>query len=109
MKPPAGGIRRAPELVRFANQRTSSRYETTPIAASIERISRPLRADVGRALALNRVTADRLQTAELAVEDRLTVAGALYLLDDPASVLGKTIRRSAALPRRQHERLRPTR
>lgn len=78
------------ELVRFANERTSSRYETTPISASIQNVARPLRAEVGRALGLSRVTVDRLQTAELAVDDRLTVAGALYLLDDPASVLGKT-------------------
>jgi ATP-dependent DNA helicase RecG len=78
------------ELVRFANERTSSRYETTPISASIEDIARPLRGELGRALGLSRVTASRLEIAELAVDDRLTVAGALYLLSDPASVLGKT-------------------
>ena len=78
------------ELVRFANERTSSRYETTPISASVTDVAPSLRAEVGRALALSRVTADRLRTAELAADERLTVAGALYLLDDPASVLGKT-------------------
>lgn len=77
------------ELVRFANERTSSRYETTAIAAPIGDVAPSLRTEIGRALALNRVTADRLRTAELAVDDRLTVAGALYLLDEPASVLGK--------------------
>ena len=78
------------ELVRFANERTSSRYETTPISASIDDIARSLRGEVGRALGLSRVTASRLEIAELAIDDRLTVAGALYLLSDPASVLGKT-------------------
>lgn len=77
------------ELVRFANERTSSRYETTPIAASVSEIPRPLRAELGQALALTRVTTDRLQDAELVTDDRLTVAGALYLLDDPGAVLGK--------------------
>lgn len=77
------------ELVRFANERTSSRYETTPIAASISEIPRSLRAELGQALALTRVTTDRLQDAELVTDDQLTVAGALYLLDDPATALGK--------------------
>jgi ATP-dependent DNA helicase RecG len=38
----------------------------------------------------DRVTAQRLEEAELAAAGRLTVAGALYLLSDPAPVLGKT-------------------
>jgi len=77
------------ELVRFANERTSSRYETTAIGASLDDVAPVLRGEIGRALALSRATAERLRIAELAVDDRLTVAGALYLLDDPASVLGK--------------------
>jgi ATP-dependent DNA helicase RecG len=77
------------ELVRFANERTSSRYETTAINASLDEVVPALRGEIGRALALSRSTAERLRTAELAVDDRLTVAGALYLLNDPASVLGK--------------------
>lgn len=78
------------ELVQFANDRTKTRYETTPIATVINNADRHLRREVGAALALARVTADRLRTANLATGDQLTVAGALYLLPDPADVLGKT-------------------
>lgn len=41
-------------------------------------------------MGLGRVTADRLRDAELADGKRLTVVGALYLLADPTSLLGKT-------------------
>ncbi len=78
------------DLVHFANERTSARYETTAITATLEDVSPSLRSEVGRALAIGRVTAERLRTTELAVDEQLTVAGALYLLDDPAAVLGKT-------------------
>lgn len=77
------------ELVRFANERTSSRYETTAIDAEINDIAPELRAEIGRALNVSRVTIERLRTAELAADDRLTVAGALYLLNDPVAPLGK--------------------
>jgi ATP-dependent DNA helicase RecG len=77
------------ELVRFANERTSTRYETTALAATIDAAATELRREVGRALAWDRVTAARLREAELAVGDHLTVAGALYLLPDPEQVLGK--------------------
>jgi len=77
------------ELVRFANERTSSRYETTAIKAALDDITPALRGEIGRALSLSPATAERLRIAELAIDDRLTVAGALYLLADPASVLGK--------------------
>jgi ATP-dependent DNA helicase RecG len=78
------------ELVRFANERTNSRYETTAVAAAIVDVSAELRREIGQALGLSRVTADRLVAAELADGDRLTVAGALYLLSDPSPALGKT-------------------
>lgn len=77
------------ELVRFANERTNSRYETTAVAAAIVDVSAELRREIGQALGLSRVTTDRLVVAELADGDRLTVAGALYLLADPAPALGK--------------------
>lgn len=77
------------ELVRFTNERTSSRYETTALEVAIETASAGLRREVGRALRLSRMTVERLRTAELAADDRLTVAGALYLLEDPAQALGK--------------------
>jgi ATP-dependent DNA helicase RecG len=77
------------ELVQFANERTSSRYETTALNVSIDDAASELRREVGSALRWSRTTADRLRAAELAFEERLTVAGALYLLSDPARVLGK--------------------
>jgi ATP-dependent DNA helicase RecG len=76
-------------LVRFANERTASRYETTPLKVSIKAISPKLRADLARVMRWERATADRLREAELAMGDELTVAGALYLLDDPGRALGK--------------------
>lgn len=78
------------ELVRFANERTSSRYETTAVDAGIDQAAPELRREIASALHLTRTTAERLHTAELADGDRLTVAGALYLLPDASRVLGKT-------------------
>ena len=77
------------ELVRFANERTNSRYETTPVDVLLADAAPDLRAEIGRALGLSRATAERLAAAELSDGDRLTVAGALYLLADPAATLGK--------------------
>jgi ATP-dependent DNA helicase RecG len=78
------------ELVRFANERTSSRYETTEVDVELGDVSAALRAEIARALRLSRATGDRLRAAELATGERLTVAGALYLLPDPSPTLGKT-------------------
>jgi ATP-dependent DNA helicase RecG len=77
------------ELVRFANERTSSRYETTGVDVKLSDVSPALRTEIGRALRLNRATGDRLRAAELATGERLTVAGALYLLPDPSRIVGK--------------------
>jgi ATP-dependent DNA helicase RecG len=77
------------ELVRFANERTSSRYETTEVDVELGGVSPALRTEIARALRLNRATSDRLRAAELATGERLTVAGALYLLPDPSRILGK--------------------
>lgn len=77
------------ELVRFANERTASRYETTPVGVAIQAISPKLRAELGKAMRWERTSASRLREAELAADDELTVAGALYLLEDPARTLGK--------------------
>jgi ATP-dependent DNA helicase RecG len=78
------------ELVRFANERTSSRYEITPVNAQTGVASPALRRELGAAMSWDRVTAQRLEEAELTADGQLTVAGALYLLSDPALVLGKT-------------------
>jgi ATP-dependent DNA helicase RecG len=77
------------ELVRFANERTSSRYETTQLGIAVDAAGGGLRREVGRALGWDRATIARLRDAELAVDDHLTVAGALYLLADPGQALGK--------------------
>lgn len=77
------------ELVRFANERTASRYESTRVDAGLRSVDAALRADLAKAMRWERATADRLREAELADGDRLTVAGALYLLRDPGRVLGK--------------------
>jgi len=76
------------ELVRFANERTASRYEATQVA-SVRTIDSGLRAELASAMRWERATAERLREADLARDGDLTVAGALYLLRDPGSVLGK--------------------
>lgn len=76
--------------MRFANERTSSRYETTEVDVELGDVTPALRTEIARALRLNRATGDRLRAAELAIGERLTVAGALYLLPDPSRTLGKT-------------------
>jgi ATP-dependent DNA helicase RecG len=77
------------ELVRFANERTASRYESTQVDVTLKSVDPALRAALAKAMRWERATADRLRDAELADGDRLTVAGALYLLRDPSRVLGK--------------------
>lgn len=77
------------ELVRFANERTNTRYETTAVDIPLADVSPELRREIARALGLSRATAERLAAADLVDGDRLTVAGALYLLADPAPALGK--------------------
>lgn len=77
------------ELVRFANERTSSRYETTVTDVRLDAVDSDLRAALGRACGWPRATTDRLREMQLADGSHLTVAGALYLLRDPQRALGK--------------------
>lgn len=77
------------ELVRFANERTANRYETTPTDLGIDDIGAGLRAEVREAFGWRRATADRLAESELIAAGHLTVAGALYLTETPESALGK--------------------
>lgn len=77
------------ELVRFANERTASRYETTQVDVLLRSADPALRSSLAKVMRWERATADRLRGAELADGDRLTVAGALCLLRDPGRVLGK--------------------
>lgn len=76
------------ELARFVNERTASRYEATQVASS-KSIDPRLRAELAAAMRWERATAERLRQAELADGDKLTAAGALYLLRDPGQTLGK--------------------
>lgn len=77
------------ELVHFANERTSARYETTALKVAIADAAPELRREIGRALRWSRATSERLRATELAIDERLTVAGVLYLLPDPTKALGK--------------------
>ena len=77
------------ELVRFANERTASRYESTQVDITLKSVDPALRSGLAKAMRWERASVDRLRGAELAEGDRLTVAGALYLLKDPSRVLGK--------------------
>jgi ATP-dependent DNA helicase RecG len=77
------------ELVRFANERTASRYESTQVDAGLRSVDPGLRARLASVMRWERATADRLRDADLVDGERLTVAGALYLLKDPSRVLGK--------------------
>jgi ATP-dependent DNA helicase RecG len=77
------------ELVRFANERTPARYESTPLDVGARSIDPELRAEIAKALGWDRATLGRLREARLLSGDKLTVAGALYLLKDPSRQLGK--------------------
>jgi ATP-dependent DNA helicase RecG len=77
------------ELVRFANERTASRYESTQVDIGLKSVDPALRSALAKVMRWERASADRLRDAELADGDRLTVAGALYLLKDPGRALGK--------------------
>ncbi|HET6449423.1 MAG TPA: ATP-binding protein [Conexibacter sp.] len=77
------------ELVRFANERTASRYESTQVGVTLKSVDPSLRSALAKVMRWERASADRLRAAELADGDRLTVAGALYLLREPSRVLGK--------------------
>src|SRR6185312_4489428 len=70
-------------------ERTASRYESTPVDVPVRSVDPRLRAVLAKAMRWERAGAERLREAELADGDRLTVAGALYLLRDPSRALGK--------------------
>lgn len=61
------------ELVQFANERTSVRYETTALDVPLTEASVELRWEMGRAMGWARTTSDRLHEAELASAGRLTL------------------------------------
>ena len=80
------------ELRRFLNERTFHRFEDTPLDVAISKGRRRLISEVAEAFEWSdpRAYRERLREEGLAENGRLTVAGALYLLDDPASELGKS-------------------
>lgn len=77
------------ELVRFATERTPTRYETTSSGAPLTAADAALRRDIGQALGWAKATPAAMRDAGLAIGDELTVAGALFVLRDPTQVLGK--------------------
>jgi ATP-dependent DNA helicase RecG len=81
-------------LTAFMSERRLERFEATPTEVSVEEADEALLDRVAAAWAWGSdARVDRLVEhglAERGRETSLTVAGVLYLLDDPASVLGKS-------------------
>jgi len=78
------------ELQQFINERSASRYELTPTSVSIGSANPELLAGLGKAFGWGAQTLpEQLVEHGYAAGDRLTVAGALYLTDDPEQLLGK--------------------
>lgn len=78
------------ELQHFINERSAQRYELTPTRLQIDSADPQLMADLCGAFGWDAENvAERLSERGYAFENRLTVAGALYLSNDPAEVLGK--------------------
>ena len=78
------------ELQRFINERSATRYELTPTSLSIDSAKPDLLTGLGRAFGWEpENVVERLPEFGYAAGNHLTVAGALYLADDPSKVLGK--------------------
>lgn len=77
------------ELQRLINERSAVRFEATP-SVEAERTEPTLRDELAAAFEWRRDVDRQLEDAGFAREGRLTVAGALYLLTDPADALGKS-------------------
>lgn len=79
------------DLQRFINERSPVRYEQTATDLGVDAISDEFAAELAGAFGwTGDGIQDRLHEHGYAEHGRLTVAGALYLLDDPASALGKS-------------------
>lgn len=78
------------ELVRFANERSTARYELTSLPVTTANIDGKLRSALAGIFGWSRATTARLKEARLVDGENLTVAGALYLLSQPNEVLGKS-------------------
>jgi ATP-dependent DNA helicase RecG len=79
------------ELQHFINQRSSTRYELTSTSVSIESADQDLLGAFAAAFGWeqDRIK-ERLAEQGYAVDRNMTVAGLLYLHDDPDETLGKT-------------------
>lgn len=81
------------ELQRLINERSSSRFESTVTDITLESVDRAaserLRDAYGWMVDSAAERSERLSEIGLLQDDKLTVAGALHLLADPATMLGK--------------------
>jgi ATP-dependent DNA helicase RecG len=79
------------DLRRFINERTFHRFEETAVDAALSRARKKLLASITEAFDWSDTgeIRERLRGAGLAEDGHMTVAGALYLLQDPAEKLGK--------------------
>ncbi|MGC1165934.1 MAG: ATP-binding protein [Solirubrobacterales bacterium] len=80
-----------PELQHLVNERSANRFELTPTQLKIEDANAEQLAAFGEAFGWSKAfLADRLSEMGYASEGRLTIAGALYLVNDPGKTLGKS-------------------
>ncbi len=82
------------ELTQFLSGRSLQRFEDTACGVSIRDANQDLLAELAEAFGGWDSNSERLVDHGFTLpnqEDRLTVAGALYLLDDPSTVLGKAL------------------
>lgn len=81
------------ELARFITERALVRFESAPTSAASDRIDPVLLADLAEVSGWKEATPERLYEAGMierpSADSPLTVAGALYLVERPADVLGK--------------------
>jgi ATP-dependent DNA helicase RecG len=82
-----------PELARLINERSLQRFEETDADVSLSTADPELVSELAATFAWSRDVPERLAEHGLLLRergDRLSIAGALYLLADPAERLGKT-------------------
>jgi ATP-dependent DNA helicase RecG len=80
------------ELRQLLNERTSTRYELTATDVPLASADPALLAAFAEAFGWGEANLDeRLRETGYAIENRLTIAGVLYLTDDPAKALGKPL------------------
>lgn len=81
------------ELARFINERSLQRFEETQAGVGLEEADSDLLSELAAAFGWSREVPERLAEHGLLLRDggdRLTIAGVLYLVPDPAERLGKT-------------------